>query len=48
MELLIPTADGGTLGAIRRTTEGASVVWTLPVEGRISTNLAATQDKEGN
>ena len=40
-ELLLPNTAGNELGAIRRTPDDAEVVWTLPIGGRISTNLAA-------
>jgi hypothetical protein len=41
VELLLPSQNLAELGAIRRTTDGADVAWTVPVGGRVGTNLAA-------
>jgi hypothetical protein len=41
VEVLLPTQDRSVLGAIRRTMDGAQVVWSLPVGGIVSTNLTA-------
>lgn len=46
IELLVPTVDGRRFGALRRTPDGVTVAWQLPLEGRLSTNLA-TVDREG-
>lgn len=43
IELLVPNQQFDTLGAIRRTIDGAEVAWRIPVGGRISTNIAAVQ-----
>ena len=40
IELLVPEQARANLGAIRRTPDGAEVVWTVPIGERISTNLA--------
>jgi hypothetical protein len=40
VELLVPSADGRRFGALRRTPDGVTVAWTLPLDGRLSTNLA--------
>ncbi len=45
-ELLVPSVDGRRFGALRRTTDGVAVAWDLPLEGRLSTNLA-TVEREG-
>lgn len=47
VELLLPTQDRTIIGAIRRVPGGAEVAWRLPLEGRLSTNLAAVVDGEG-
>jgi hypothetical protein len=41
VELLLPTQSLSALGAIQRTEEGAEVAFELPLEGILSTNLAA-------
>jgi hypothetical protein len=43
IELLLPNQQFDTLGAVRRSTDGAQVAWAVPVGGRITTNLAAVQ-----
>ena len=43
IELLIPNKQFDTLGAIRRTANGAEVAWSIPAGGRITTNIAAVQ-----
>jgi hypothetical protein len=43
VELLLPDQSFTHLGGIRRTTGGAEVAWVVPLEGRLSTNLAAVQ-----
>jgi hypothetical protein len=40
-ELLLPDQALTTLGGIRRTDNGAIVAWTVPLGGRLSTNLSA-------
>ncbi len=47
IELLLPTQDRTTLGAIQRTESGALVDWLLPQNSIITTNLAATQYPDG-
>ncbi len=46
-ELLVPNDDYTELGAIRHETDGATVAWTLPVDGTIVTNLASATNSEG-
>ena len=41
IEVLVPNQQFDTLGAIRRTTDDAEVIWRIPVGGRLSTNMAA-------
>ena len=40
IELLLPNQARTELGAIRRTDNGAEVVWTLPLDGRLASNLS--------
>jgi hypothetical protein len=47
LELLLPNQARSELGAVRRTLTGAEVVWTLPLDGRLSTNLAAVTTSDG-
>lgn len=46
-ELLVPNDSYTELGAIRRTENGAEVVWTLPAGGTIVTNLASATNSNG-
>jgi hypothetical protein len=39
IELLLPDPSYENLGAVRRTNSGAEVVWSIPLEERLSTNL---------
>lgn len=41
IELVVPNQDRTHLAGIRRTEDGASVVWSVPVGGTLHTNLAA-------
>lgn len=41
VELILPNQSYNSLGAIRRTTDGAEVAWTVSVGHRITTNLVA-------
>ncbi len=43
VELVAPTEDLEMLAAIRREGPGARLVWTVPLGGRLSTNLAAVE-----
>ena len=45
---LVPSQDGTELGAIRRTAVGAVVAWTVPLDGRLSTNMAAITLSDGS
>ncbi len=40
IELLLPSQDRTSLGGIRRTTDGAEVAWTVPLDAILVTNLA--------
>ncbi len=41
LELAVPTDARDRIGAIRRTQTGAEAAWHLPVDGEVTTNLAA-------
>jgi hypothetical protein len=47
VELMLPNQAMTELGGIRRTEAGAEVSWTVPVGGRMSTNLAAVSLSDG-
>ena len=47
IELVVPNQDRTHLGGIRRTEDGASVVWSVPVGGALHTNLAAVTLPDG-
>jgi hypothetical protein len=47
IELLLPNQARTELGAINRTDAGAEVAWTIPLDGRLSTNLAAVTTASG-
>lgn len=47
IELLLPNQARTELGAISRTANGAEVAWTIPLDGRLSTNLAAVTTASG-
>nr|ABZ06289.1 putative FG-GAP repeat protein [uncultured marine microorganism HF4000_008B14] len=47
IEILVPSQGMDEIGAIRRTEEGAEVAWTLPIDGKVSTNLAAVSSDSG-
>jgi hypothetical protein len=47
VEVLLPNQERTELGAIRRTATGAEVAWTVPVGGRVVTNLAAVSLADG-
>ena len=47
VEVLLPDQLKIELGAIRRTSDGAELAWTLPVGGMVSTNLAAVTYPDG-
>ncbi|MCB0224028.1 MAG: hypothetical protein KDI02_10085 [Anaerolineae bacterium] len=48
VELLIPNPDFTEFGALGRTADGADVVWTMPVDSIIATNLATVTSEEGH
>ncbi len=47
VEVVVPTQDRTALGGIRRTADGAEVVWTIDLGGRLATNLAAVSAGDG-
>ena len=47
MELLVPRQGMDEIGGIRRTKEGSEVAWTLPIDGKVSTYLAAVSSDSG-
>ena len=48
VELLVPNQKRTVLAAIRRDSAGASVVWALPLNGQLSTNLATVTFPDGS
>ena len=47
LELIVPNQARTELGAIRRTDGEAEVAWTLPLDGRLSSNLSAVVTADG-
>ncbi len=47
LELLIPNVDLTELNAIQRTANGAQQIWSIPIDGRMSSNLAAAVHPDG-
>jgi hypothetical protein len=47
VELLVPSEDFRSLGGLRRTAGGAEAAWTVPVGGRVTTNLAGVTAPNG-
>jgi hypothetical protein len=48
VELLVPNQARDQLGAIRHTAHGVVVAWTVSLDGRVKTNLAATALPDGS
>ncbi|GMR09389.1 MAG: hypothetical protein BMS9Abin28_0207 [Anaerolineae bacterium] len=48
IELLVPDQAQEILGAIRRNSEGAEAVWSIPIGGKLSSNLAAVAFPNGD
>jgi hypothetical protein len=48
IELLLPDQSLNSLGAIRRTENGAEVAWNLTLDGKLSTNLAVVTLPDGS
>ena len=46
-ELLVPRTDRRRLAAVRRTGDGAERAWSLPVGGRLTTNLTGVALADG-
>ena len=47
LEVLLPSQSLTELGAVRRTQAGAEAAWTVAVNGRVATNLAAIALPDG-
>ncbi|MDP6713109.1 MAG: hypothetical protein QF368_00590 [SAR202 cluster bacterium] len=47
VELLLPDQALTKLGAIRRTSDGTEVAWTIELDGRLTTNIAAVALSDG-
>ena len=47
VELLVPNQMLDEIGRIRRTSDGAKVAWTLLIDGKVSTNMAAVTSGSG-
>lgn len=47
IELLLSNQARTELGAIRRTVDGAEVIWSLPLDGQMTTNLGAVTLDDG-
>ncbi len=47
LELLIPNQARTELGALQRNGDGASVIWRLPLDGVLSSNLGSATSKDG-
>ncbi len=47
IELLVPDQAQESLGAIRRTDEGAETAWSIPLDGKLSTNLVGVTFSDG-
>jgi len=48
LEVLLPRQDREELGAIRHTQASAEVVWSLPLDGRLTTNIGAVTLADGS
>ncbi len=48
VEVLLPDQSLTELGAIRRTGVGAEAAWSLPIDGILTTNLAAVSFPDGS
>ncbi|MEM7800754.1 MAG: hypothetical protein AAF633_16300, partial [Chloroflexota bacterium] len=48
MTLLVPSQDRTILGGIQHLDGGAETVWTLPLEGKLGTNIAAVHLADGS
>ena len=47
-EILLPSQDLQTLAGIHRTISGAEVAWSLPLSGRLTTNIGAVSLADGS
>jgi len=47
LEILLPNQRLTELGAVRRTATGAEIAWSVPLGGRLRTNLAAVTLSNG-
>lgn len=48
VEVLLPNQSRTELGAIRRTQDGAESVWTVPLDGKLVTNVSAVEMGNGS
>jgi hypothetical protein len=48
VELLVPNRTFTRLGAVRRNQTGAEEAWSLPLDSRLTTNLAAVENADGS
>ena len=46
-ELLVPNQTLDEIGGIKRTLDGAEVAWTQPIDGKVSTSIAAVTTGSG-
>lgn len=46
-EIVLPSQDHTRIAAIQNTANGARVIWELPLDGQLSSNLAAVQLEDG-
>jgi len=47
LDIVVPTQDMTTLGVLARSPDGLTEVGSLPLDGRLTTNVAATADADG-
>jgi hypothetical protein len=47
VEALVPTTARESLAAVRRTADGATVAWRLPLGGRLATNVTGVALPDG-
>jgi len=48
LELLLPTDNYTSLSALRRTEDGVEIAWSVPLDGRLATNLATVTLEDGS
>jgi hypothetical protein len=47
LDIVVPTQDMTTLGVLARSPDGLAEIGSLPLDGRLTTNVAATADADG-